>query len=78
MDEKVVGNPAKIKHRFERDEKHLLEFIKSKDEEFKKYEDLKNAEQAIFNGKAEIVKLITDADEFREGIEKGHVELQHL
>ena len=56
----------------------MLEFIKSKDEEFKKYEDLKNAEQAIFNGKAEIVKLITDADEFREGIEKGHVELQHL
>lgn len=56
----------------------MLDFLKSKEEEFKKFEDEKNAEQATFDGKADMTQLLNDATKFRETIETGHVELQHL
>ena len=43
FDEKVISKTKTVEHRFERDEKHLLEFIKAKEEERKKFEDLETA-----------------------------------
>ena len=42
------------------------------------WQEKNKAEQHSFDDNAEMVKLISDAEEHKVGIEKGHVELQLL
>ena len=66
------------KLRFERDTKCVQAFLKLKEDSHKKISDGRAAADADYMGRKDLQDQITKMNEHLEGIEKNHVELQHL
>jgi hypothetical protein len=66
------------KLRFARDSKCVDGYLKMKKDNHKKISDARAAADADYMGRKDLQDLITKMNEHLEGIEKNHVELQHL
>ena len=66
------------KLRFERDTKCVQAYLKLKEDSHKKISDGRAAADADYMGRKDLQDQITKMNENLEGIEKNHVELQHL